>query len=326
MVDLLIYIINEWCFLLVDEICLQVDIALEGLATQYLHCRLDDEVASRGVGGRGIDCTLGDGLHTIVGAGQAIDAHDKDPVAKVEFLHSPACTDGHLVVLGQDDAYAGMFPQAAFGLNFSLVLVPCTHALIDLVAAADITYRSLEALVTEFHRRRTRQTQQFEHLATLGQHHLEILSLQTAHLVVVTAYEGRIFVASHLAVGHDDGDARIEGPRHSGCQRVGTVGRNDEQIDVLPDEVVDVACLSLIVVIGRAHFEGDTRVEQQFTAHLLVEFVAPGIVAALRHADAVVGSGGFPARHDAQGDGQQGQKYNNKIKMSFHDGIILFDE
>ena len=32
---------------------------------------------------------------------------------------------------------------------------------------------------------------------------------------------------------------------------------------------------------------------------------------------------GFPARSGAQGDGQQGQKCNNTIKVSFHDVMVL---
>ena len=307
----------------VDERRGQHHIALERFAAQDLHCRLHYQVTACDVGGRHVNRTVSDGFDAIVRARQAIHAHDEDLMVEPGILQGTACPDGHLVVLCQYHPDVGMLHEHLLHLGFAPVALPCTHALHELITVARVAERFDEALMTQFLGRRAYQAHHLEHLAASGQHPLQVLALQLAHLKVVAAHESRIFVARHLSVGHNHGNACIECLRHGGRERVGTVGRNHEQIDALTDEVVDVARLALVVVVGRTHFEGDTRVEQEFAAHLLVEFGAPGIVAALRDADVIIHSRCFPARHEAQGDDEQGQKYNNAIKMSFHDGIVL---
>ena len=125
-----------------------------------------------------------------------------------------------------------------------------------------------------------------------------------ADLAVVSPDEGGVLVAVHLAVIEDYRDAGVVRLLHDGSQRFRFVGRDDQQVDTLRDEVLDVLDLLFRVIPDRFDFDGEIVVERRFLHDLGVRHLAPCVHAALGHTDKV--------RVRPLGAGEQGGKAERK--------------
>ena len=77
----------------------------------------------------------------------------------------------------------------------------------------------------------------------------DVLAGRAADLAVVGADERRVGVALDRAVEDDDRDAALEGPADDRRQRLRLVGRDHQQVDLLPQEVLDVGHLLGVVLL-----------------------------------------------------------------------------
>ena len=113
----------------------------------------------------------------------------------------------------------------------------------------------LEAVQPLDRRGRARQALEHRHLAAVRQQRLGgILAGRDGDLVVVAADEGRVVlarIADRLAVELDHRDAGVHRPLHRRGQRRRLEGRDQQEIDLLGDEVVDLAGLGVHVALRR---------------------------------------------------------------------------
>lgn len=93
------------------------------------------------------------------------------------------------------------------------------------------------------------------------------------------------------------------------------VGRDDEQVDVLVDEVIDLSNLLLVIIIGRSKLQGDIVVGIRGREEFLIQLVAPNVLGSLGDGDGIV----FLARGRARSEEQE--KEAKKAGL-FHRGQI----
>ena len=72
------------------------------------------------------------------------------------------------------------------------------------------------------------------------------------------------------------------------CERVGFVGRNDDDVKAIVGKVTNIGNLLFAIVVGRTDFNDGVFVEKHFAMNLIVHFRAPVVVATLRHTYAIL--------------------------------------
>ncbi len=110
-----------------------------------------------------------------------------------------------------------------------------------------------------------------------------------ADLAVVGADEGRVRVALDRAVEHDHRDALLVDPAHDRRQRLRLVRRDDQEVDLLAQEVLDVGDLLGVVLLRVGVGDLDVGEALRRRRHVRVHRHAPRLAqVALREADQVL--------------------------------------
>ena len=183
---------------------------------------------------------------------QAVGADDLDVAVRLAgALGREPRAGRHHVVAGIDHLDVGMRLQHRGEGGLRLVRQPVGGLLgddLDLRVALDAV---LEAVQPLDRRRRARQALQHRDLAAVRQQRLGgIFARRLGDLVVVAADEGRVVlagIADRLAVELDHRDAGVHRPLHRRGQRRRLERRDQQQVDLLGDEVVDLRGLRVHV-------------------------------------------------------------------------------
>ncbi len=102
-------------------------------------------------------------------------------------------------------------------------------------------------------RRRTRQAAELDDVALAVEDRVGEYAGGCSDGDVVGADEGGVAVALDLPVDDDDRNAGLEDPLDHRGERLGLVGRDDQQVDLLLQEVLDVGYLLGVVLLSIGH-------------------------------------------------------------------------
>ncbi len=221
-------------------------------------------------------------------AGQPVDADHPDP-PDAQLQGGPARPVGHGVVLGHDDVHRAVLSQPGGELVLGLVPQPVGHEGVHDGDVAALGDRLLEADAPVQHRRGAGPAQDLDDLPALGpEDRRHVLPGLLADQPVVRADEQGVVEPDHGAVQQDDGDALIGLRDHRG-ERLGLVGRDDQQVDAGVQQGVHVLDLAAVGVGGVGEHDAQVPVVPRLGHDLVAHVDAPRLgEVGQGHADHVV--------------------------------------
>ena len=262
--------------------CREDQVAFVGLPPENGQGRADQLMPFGRVEEGGVDDAVGHGADADFGGG--VDSDDLQ-VVHAAALGSPGGGHGHPVVVGIDGVRIGMAREQGVGDPVAVGVVPVAVSGAEQLHIAAGGDDLPEALLASDGGRGALQPADLDDAAGALPASPGEAGRGTPDFEVVGPLVGRIGVAEDVAVEEDDRNAGAVDLRNDGGERLGFVGRGDDDIEALLREIADIGDLPVVVVVRRPDLDLDIVVKKGLAANLLVHLLAPVVGTALRDAD-----------------------------------------
>ena len=111
-----------------------------------------------------------------------------------------------------------------------------------------------------------------------------ILTQLFTNLYIICPNKCCVLIGIHFSVYHNNRNSSIIGLRYNRCYGIGFIRRDNQQIHFLIQKISDILYLLLTVIFHGTDFQFHVTFYRCLTKHLLILFVTPLILAALRNA------------------------------------------
>ena len=254
-------------------------------ALEDVHGHLHHPVASGGVDKGGIQSAGGHHLHPQPLARKGINANELHRRVAPHAGRGLTGSGGHGVVVGKHEVNARLAPENGVKSLRGRLAEPAGVGRGHDVDVGVSLQRVEQTAVSVACRSGALQARQFHHVAPAAQAVGNVSAHLAPHAVVVGPDVGRVLLGIDFPVHQHHGNALPVSLFNDRSHGVGLVGRHHNQVDSLADKSLDVGNLAAAVVVGRAELHPRLRIEKSLAADFLVHLRAPGVVAALRHAN-----------------------------------------
>ena len=194
-----------------------------------------------------------------------------------ELHRGPVRSVSHRVILGKDHVHGAVLREPCRQLVLRLVPQPVR---VDAGNDPDALVRRNGLLETQApveDRRRAGASHDLHDLPSLAAQQVgDVLPGLLADQPVVGADKEGVVVAHHGAVQEDDRDALVR-LRDNGCQRLGVVGRDDEEVDPAIQELSHVLDLPAAGICGVGEHDAEIRVMGRLGLYFLAHVDPPGL-------------------------------------------------
>src|SRR3954451_19708345 len=256
----------------------QRDLLLHLLAVQQLDRLPQPLGARRGVEEGRRQLAVVDPAHALVR--QRVDAEELDLLLPARVLGRQIGAVGHRVVVAVDEVDLLVVAQRRRHDVVGLVLLPVGRLLLEQVLDSRLLVRELvEAVVAVVRRLGAGIAPDLDHvalrLARPTQQLHRVLARSTPDQHVVAADEAGVAVGVDVAIEHDHRDLGVDRLLDHAGQPRRLLGRHQERVDLLLDEVLDVRHLLLGAVLAVRDQQLHLRVLGRLGLDILVELHPP---------------------------------------------------